>query len=353
VERAAGDNLNLPILKNILIKAENNRVSFSSTNLELAITHSLSGKIIENGHLTIPLHVFATIVNNLATERITLERKGFNLFVKTDNYEATIQGLNPEDFPLIPKISNTSNFIKINAGVFKEALNQTLTAAQFSDLRPEINGVLLKYGINSIKLAATDSFRLAERTILSDKFKSSFETGFEAIIPLKTAQEVARIMKSDEELSILPDENQILFQCGDQEVISRLIDGKFPDYEPIIPKTTATEIVVNRGEFLNGLKLAGVFAGRINDVRMKVGENNKFLEMHSADSALGENRYLVPIKINGPALSVAFNLRYLLDGLKPYNTEEVTFGLNGSDKPVVIKNAEDKTFFYILMPVKS
>lgn len=352
IEGAIRDNLNLPILKNILIKTEDNKINFSATNLELAITYKVSGKIIETGSTTIPLNILANIVNNLTTERITLENKNYNLLIKTDNYEATIQGLNPEDFPIIPQINHLNKFFKINSQIFKNTLLKVINSIQYSEIRPEINGALFNYQIDYLKLTGTDSFRLAEKTLAADQFKSNYEEGFEIILPLKTLQEVLRILPDDGELNIFINQNQILFKTEEQEIISRLIDGKFPDYQSIIPQETKTELIINRSELINALKLTGIFSGRVNEVKFKIGENKKFLEIYSADSALGENHYLLPAKITGPSQTVSFNCRYLLDGLKFLNEKEIILGLNSDNQPAVIKTPEDKTWFYILMPIK-
>lgn len=353
IEGTIGDNLSLPILKNILIKTEDNKINFSATNLELAITHRTPGKIIETGSATVPLNILTNIVNNLTSERITLENKNYNLLIKTDNYEATVQGLNPEDFPIIPQINRLDKFFKINSQIFKNALLKIINGIQYSEIRPEINGALFNYQIDYLKLTGTDSFRLAEKTIASDQFKSNFDESFEIILPLKTLQEVLGILPNDGELSIFVAQNQILFKTEEQEIISRLIDGKFPDYQSIIPQETKTELVINRSELIKALKLTGIFSGRVNEVKFKIGENKKFLEIYSADSALGENHYLLPAKITGPNLTVSFNCRYLLDGLKPLSDKEIVLGLNSDNQPAILKTPEDKTWFYILMPIKS
>jgi DNA polymerase-3 subunit beta len=353
LEGVIGDNLNLPILKNILIKTEDNKINFSATNLELAVIYRAAGKIIETGSLTVPLNIFANIINNLTSERITLENKNYNLLIKTDNYEATIQGLNPEDFPIIPKINHLDKFFKINSKIFKNTILKIINSIQYSEIRPEINGAFFNYQIDNLKLTGTDSFRLAEKTIAADKFKCNFEEGLEVILPLKTLQEILRIIPNDGELNIFINQNQVLFKTEELEIISRLIDGKFPDYQSIIPKETKTELVINRDELINALKLTGIFSGRVNEVKFKIGENKKFLEIYSADSALGENHYLLPAKITGPTLAVSFNCRYLLDGLKPLSEKEIILGLNSDNQPAIIKTPEDKTWFYVLMPIKS
>lgn len=350
---AVGDNLNLPILKNILIKSEDNKINFSATNLELAVSYQASGKIIEAGLSTIPLNVFSSIINNLTTERITLENKNYNLLIKTDNYEATIQGLNPEDFPIIPKINHSDRFIKINSSLLKSALLKIINSIQYSEIRPEINGCLFSCQIDYLKLTGTDSFRLSEKTIPADQFKSNFEEGFEIIIPLKTIQEILKIIPDDRELDIFINQNQILFKTEELEIISRLIDGKFPDYQSIIPQDLKSELVINKSELVNALKLTNIFSGRVNEIKLKIGENKKFLEIYSADNTVGENHYLLPAKINGHNLDISFNGRYLLDGLKSLEDKEIILGFNNDNQPAVIKSPADKNWFYILMPIRA
>ena len=210
VEKSISDSSNLPILKNVLLKVEDNKITLTSTNLELAIKHYVSGKIIEKGEVTIPFNVLSGIVKNLNVERVDLENKERDLLVKTDNYEALVQGQDVNDFPIIPSISNKEVFLNLKTETLKQALSQVIVATQYSDIRPEISGVYLACQNNRLKLVATDSFRLAEKTLSQDQFKSTLED-FEIIIPFKTAQEVLTII-TDSEVKIFIDPNQVLFR---------------------------------------------------------------------------------------------------------------------------------------------
>lgn len=353
VERSISDQSSLPILKNILIKTENNKTFILGTNLELAVTHLMAGKIFENGSVSIPFKIFTGLINNLPAERINLEKNNHNLIIKTDNYEAVIQGINSDDFPIIPKINTLQCSLKIKKSIFKDALLKVINAAQFSDLRPEISGILINYQIENIKLTATDSFRLAEKTIPDNQFSSNLNNSIKLIIPLKTAHEVIKTIGDDGDLEIFFDNNQILFKTEDLEIISRLIEGDYPDYQNIIPKDFVNELIINKNEFLNALKLANIFSGKNNDVKLKISENNKTLEVSSADAGLGENKYLIPIKSNGEPIGISFNLKYLIDGLKSYDSEQIILGLNNSNKPSIIKSEKNPLFFYILMPIRN
>jgi len=352
VERAVADNSNLPILKNVLLKTVDNKIRLSTTNLELAITKTISGKIIEEGGLTIPFSTFYNIVNNTEHERINLEKNENNFIFKTDNYEAKLQGLKEKDFPVIPKIEG-EDYIEINPVVFKKAISKVISAAQISEIRPEISGVLFDFKLTLMKFVATDSFRLAEKTLSDDKFKSTFKHSFKAIVPLKTIQEVVRVFNNDDLIRIYVDSNQILFKSNNLEIISRLIEGNYPDYEQIIPKSIETELSINKDYFSNAVKLVSTFSGKNNDVNL-AAKNQKTMEVYLANQYLGENNYLVPAKVKGPDFEgVSFNWRYLMDGLKVVDSSELIFGVNGNNKPAVIKSPTDSSYFYILMPIKA
>ncbi len=352
IERAANENTNLPILKNVLIKTFNNKIQLSATNLELAITKYISGKIIEDGSITVPLGTLLSIVHNTTNERINLEVDRNTLLFKTDNYDATIQGLPEEEFPIIPKLENTSTYLELESSSFKEGVLKVINSIQISEIRPEISGVLLDFQVTNFKFVGTDSFRLAEKTITESNFKSNFQRGFRIIIPLKTMQELLRIL-TEGPVRMYIDPNQILFKNDELEVISRLIDGTYPDYEQIIPKTLETEIYLERDHLVNAVKLVSTFSSKTNDVKISFSEGKKSLEVYSANQYLGENKYLIPVKSKGKSFNISFNWKYLLDGLKNFESKELVLGVNGDNRPSVLKNSADTSYFYILMPIKA
>jgi DNA polymerase-3 subunit beta len=349
-------NINLPILKNFLIETVDNKIKLSITNLELAVTCYISGKIIEKGALTVPFDIFFNIINNLSNERINLEAKSNNIIIKTDNYEAKIQGINKDEFPIIPQIINNKAYLEIPNEAIIESLNSVINSAQFSETRPELNGVLFNYQTDIIKLAATDSFRLSEKIIYNDKFNSTINNDFKLIIPSKTIQEVIKsfpLLSDGDKIFIYFDPNQVLFKTENIEIISRLINGEFPDYQPIIPKTTETELILNKDHLINALKLTGAFSQRLNEIKIIIKENAKSIEIYSSSQGLGENKYLIPTKTKGPAVEAVFNWRFLLEGVKPLKTEDMFMGLNGGNKPALIKSPQDGSYLYILMPIKA
>lgn len=351
VNRGIGENLNLPILKNVLIETENNNIKLTTTNLEIAVSYNISGKVIENGKFTAPMNIISNLINNIQNERLNIEKKGNKLEIKTDNYSAFINGLIADDFPITPKIKNKEEYLEIKAEVFKNALNQVLIAAQFSDLRPELNSVLFEFSLNNFKLAATDSFRLAEKTVNSEGFISTYKENFKILIPLKTAQELSRILKDGEVVKIYHDENQVLFKTEQLELLSRLLEGNFPDYNSIIPKKFGAEIVLNREEFINSLKLAGIFGSRSSEVVIGAQENKKVIEVVSSDQIIGENKYVLPAKVQGKPKETTFNWRYLADALRVLETEEIFLGIVSDNEPALLKSPGDSSYIYILKPI--
>ena len=212
IEKAVGENTNLPILKNILIEAENNTITFTATNLEIAISHRVAGKVIEDGKITVPLALFSSLIGNIQSDRLNFEKKENNLEIATDNYSAMINGMPADDFPITPKIKNTESYIEIKNVFLKEAIQQVTVASQYSDLRPELNSVLFNFSLESLVLASTDGFRLAEKSIPASAFRYKKERTVQDACAPPDRLEVARIMRDDEVVRIYQDENQVLVQ---------------------------------------------------------------------------------------------------------------------------------------------
>lgn len=346
-ERAVSNAGKLPILKNVLIKSLNGKIFLEATDLEIAVSCVVPGKVLEDGSITVPFSVLNSVVKNLTSERLTLESQNQSLRVITDNYEASIQGGEVSDFPIIPTVEENKNTIKLPAE-FISCLESVLPATQYSEIRPEISGIYFSYKDSVLTLAATDSFRLAEKKITNPELVSDFDS-IAFILPLKAAEEVLRVFMQNSEITAVIDESQVCFNSPGRKLTSRLVDGKFPDYQVIIPNKTETEVLGDRSEFLQAVKLVSSFSGKTNDVGVKL--NNKYLEFFSADSA-GSNSYKIAVKSKGENFEAVFNWRYLFDAFKMYNNEEVLIGVNSSDKPVCVKNPKDDSLIYIVMPIR-
>ena len=354
IGKVGSENLSLPILKNCLIETYDNKLKISATNLEVAVTSFISAKVTKDGELTVPLNIFTSIINNLQNERINLEAKDRNLKINTENYNAKIQGTKKEEFPIIPKIENSTEYLEIENSVLKESILSVISAAQTTGIKQELNGILFDFQFGFLKLAATDGFRLAEKTINEKQYKNSFDKKIKSIIPIKTIHELIRIIpENNNKIKIFFDDNQVLFQTDEFELISRIINSDFPDYEAIIPKTTTTEISLQKEQLANAIKLTGSFSDRMNEIKLIIRDNSKNIEIFSSNPALGENQYLIPAKIKGHPIEVVFNWKFLFDGIKNMETENIIIGFNGDNKPVVIKPNSETDYFYILMPIKT
>ncbi|MBI4193234.1 MAG: DNA polymerase III subunit beta [Candidatus Colwellbacteria bacterium] len=354
VERGVTETGTLPILKNILIRAEGTKVTFSATNLEIGITKTVPAKVIREGSISIPFATLKSIVVNIDAERIVVETDATTLTVSTDSYTARIQGIRAEDFPIIPTISTDTPALNMKASVLQGALADVVGAAQVSEIRPEISGVLLDAQVTVLTFVATDSFRLAQRKLYNRDFETTLTTGARIIIPLKAAHEVVRILPGDRTVEVFFDDTQVLFTTGDTRIVSRLIGGAYPDYEQIIPKGTDSELTIEREKLMSALKLVSSFAGRVNEVKVRLNEDGKTIEVHAAHQYAGENSYLVPVKATGEAFKeVEFNWRYLMDGVRAITSKHVVLGINSESKPSVITSPEDDAYLYIVMPIKS
>lgn len=343
-----GKNLTLPILNNVLLETEGGRLRIASTNLEIGLKTWTPGKTERTGAITCPAKILAGFVNNLPNKKIELEAKNNMLTVKCENYRANIKGLPADDFPIIPKIKEEP-ILEISTHILRESLAQVVGMASLSESRPEITGVLFRFEKNDLRLVATDSFRLAEKVIFKTGKKNPDQS---LIIPQRTAQELIRILAERSDMVKMQlGSNQVLFDSGDTQLISRLIDGQYPDYQQIIPTSFATQAVLDKDEFVNLIRIAGLFSSKINDIKL-VLQNNK-IEVFSQDQDLGENKAHMAAELKGKGLEVVFNYRYLLEGLANINAKQVFFGLNSVSSAGVFKPVGEDAYTFLVMPINS
>jgi DNA polymerase-3 subunit beta len=357
VERVIGKNLTLPILNNILLETDKNFLKLSSTDLEIGIRYWILSKIEEEGGITIPAKFFCNLINSFPNEKISFNTKDLLLEIEHKNYKATIKGFSKDEFPIIPEIKNEEQ-LEIDSNLFYSGLNQLVSIPALSQIRPEISGIYIFFGKHFIKLAATDSFRLAEKII---NYETPLEKEYSLIIPQKTGFELLQILsEKKQKLKIYFSPDQIMFELSMSEVkhpqvqlISRLIEGEYPNYQEIIPQKYETQIILPQEKFLNQIKIASLFSGKINDVKMKVDPKTETLEIFSQNPELGEQKSLISGKIKGEKQEISFNYKFLIDGLLNIKSSEVIFELNGEDGPGVLKPVGDTSYIYIVMPIKT
>ncbi len=352
ISNIIGKNLNLPILNNILLTIEKKRLRLISTDLEIAITHWTSAKVKKEGEITIPAKLLSDLINNLPNKKIEIKTKGDSLYIKCENFKSMIKGVDSKEFPIIPKIKGES-IVNVGASKLKQALGQVVNFTSLSDIRPEISGVLSKINSKEIKFIATDSFRLGEKTISLKGNK--IKTKKSVIIPFKTVQELIRILgeqDKEEIIEIIIEQNQILFKTPDTQLISRIIEGNYPNYEQLISKQFETTLILDKDEFLNTVRVTSLFSSKINDIRLKVVSKKSLVEIFAQDMEIGENVSELKGEIKGKEMEIVFNHKYLLDGLNNIDSNKVMLGLNGETNPGILKPVGDPSFIYVIMPIK-
>ena len=284
----------LPVLRNFLLETKNGTIALSSTDLEIGITHKVSAKVVEQGSVAIPYSIFSQIINNIASERINLETKNNTICIKTDNYNADIATAPKDDFPIIPSLKSSDKVeFTFPADVLIDAFSSVISACQISDIRPELSGILFTANDAEITFVATDSFRLAEKKILTKKVNGPAEGSFSYIIPLKTVQEIMRIFSGagNETITIAFDQNQVMISTPTTTLISRLIDGIFPEYQTIIPKDFETNATIEKEDLVSALKLSGSLANRLNEISFKVEKGNNTITIISSSKEFGQSTY--------------------------------------------------------------
>ncbi len=360
VESLTKKNINLPILSNLLIEAEKNFLKLSATNLENSIIWNVLAKTEKEGKICIPASFFKSLVNFIKSEKVSLNSNKGNLILKSQNKEETqIQGVDPNDFPIIPKIEK-KNSIEIEGEKIKEALEQIINIPSTSQLRPEISGIYFSFQKNKLYLVATDSFRLAEKVI---ELKNKAEKDFSFIIPQFTAKELISILSVKMgKIKIYFDSNQVMFEWvgeGDYPEIqfsSKLIEGEYPNYEEIIPKKHLVSLLIeDKDDFQNKIRKAGLFSGRISEVKITFNGDN--LEIFSQNTDVGMNKSYLPVKkqekTKEKEVKTSFNYKFLLDGLNNIKSSEVIFNFNNNEEPASLMPVGDESYNYIIMPIKS
>jgi DNA polymerase-3 subunit beta len=356
-EKITGKNLTLPILNNLLIEALPNLLKISSTDLEVGIEWWGHCKTEKEGSIAVPAKFISQLVGVLPEEKIDIKTKGNTLLIEGKNIKTQIKGFSSEEFPIIPKFLKDI-YIEMDGKKLKDGLISVVDMVSTSQVKPEISGVYFSFSKGSIKLVATDSFRLAEKTI-KDDFKNLFEKEINFILPQKTTRELINILpeEDDKKIRIYFSESQVMFETflpnsthPEINLVSRQIDGEYPSYEEIIPKTSKTKIILNKDEFVKQIKMAGLFGGKTNEVLIKVGENN--IEIKSQDDEIGESELSISAITEGDEAKVSFNYHFILDALTNIKSSEISFEMQGNDRPALIKPVGDASYLYVVMPIR-
>ncbi len=355
VGRVAQKNLSLPILSSVLLSSEKNFICLKATDLDIGIKWWVLSKVEREGKVACSLRVLQGLIDSLAAEKITLKGEDKKLWLETDDFKGQINCMDADEFPIIPEIEAKINF-SISAPMIIEGLSQVVETASTSLVKPEIAGVYFCFSGNYLKLVATDSFRLSEKTLYLEK-KTSEDFSF--ILPQRVCREIINIFSQEQgELKFSLSNSQVLVELMMAEtdhpkihVFARLIEGGYPDYQGLIPQEFRLKATLSKSDFIQKIKTVSLFSNKINEIKIKTTKQG--LEIEGQNPEVGESKTSLAAQIENPAeVEISFNWRFLVDGLNQIKEKDVVFCLSREDGPAVIRPKENENFLYLLMPLK-
>ncbi|MDH4135433.1 MAG: DNA polymerase III subunit beta [Anaerolineae bacterium] len=357
VGRAVATRSTLPVLSNVMLATDGSRLKLSATNLEIGIVCWIGAKVEEDGSITVPARLLTDFVNSLPPERIDMELtvRTQTLNLKCARFEANIKGIDAQEFPLIPTAGEDSK-ISLDPSMLRQMIDQVAFAAATDESRPILTGVLAKFQGEQLTLAAADGFRLSVRTAHLSEPTSEPIT---VIVPARALAELSRISGEQEqpiEVTITPARNQALFHMANVDLVSQLIEGNFPDYNQIIPKSYSTRTVVSTSDFLKAAKTANIFArDAANIVRLEIVPGGELapgrIALTATSAEVGDNVGEFDAVIEGQEMEIAFNAKYLIDVLSVVDAAQVALETTTASSPGVIKPVGSEDFTYVIMPM--
>ncbi len=359
VGHITGKNINLPVLGNVLIRAEKGGIQLNTTNLEISVNCTIRGKVDEDGEYSVPAKIFQDFVSLLPSGKVEFELKEGGLEVCSNEQETILRGMPASEFPLLPKLTKTQSF-NLKAADLRKAIGRVVFAVSMSESRPELSGVACFFNPTNnqgkVALVATDSYRLAEQVI------SCGEQGrtATAIVPAKAMSEVLRIITSykddiepPEDASFSLTDNQLVVTYGTVELTTRLIEASFPDYQNIIPSAFKTQAVLGRHDLQKAVKTASLFTRKeINDVHVSLDPENGSATIESSDEGTGKTKTVVKGEVTGEVNQVALNFKYVADGLAAFSADAIKLSVISPMSPVLLLPTEDEGYRYLVMPIR-
>ncbi len=355
VGRAVATRAVMPITNNVLIATEGSQLKLAATNLEIAISCWIPATIEKEGTVTIPARLVTDFVNSLPSGRIdmSLSPRSKSVELRCARHEAHISGLDPADFPAIPKITDGLN-VKIKPGDLRMAINQVVFAAASEESRPVLTGVHAEFEGEQLTLAAADGFRLAVHKVTLAK---GVDTRTAIIIPARSLNELTRLISEQEEpveLTVNSQKSQVLFRMKNVEMVSQLIQGTFPNYSQLIPKSYTTRAILNLSEFLRATKSASIFArdgSGIVRLQIMPRDGKGKIAISARAEEIGDNLGEVDATVEGEEAKIAFNSKYLMDVLGVLNKDQVALETTTSSSPGVIRPVTDESYVHVVMPM--
>ncbi|MBA7505669.1 Beta sliding clamp [subsurface metagenome] len=357
VGRAVATRSTLPITQNILLATEQSRLKLAATNLEMATTCWIGAKVEQDGAITIPARLLIDFVNSLPNDliEITLPTNSHTLELKSGRFQAHINGIDAEDFPPIPKISDgmTTN---IEAAALREGTTQVVFAAATEESRPVLTGINAEFEGEQLDLAAADGFRLAVHKMT---LVSPVDQKTTVIIPARSLNELNRLLGDQEEpVEIITNQqkSQILFRLKNAELVSQLIQGSFPNYSQVIPQSYSTRAVVDINEFLRVIKMSSIFARDASGiVRLVITPGAELtpgkITVSAQAEEIGGNVGEIDALADGEEAKIAFNVKYLSDVLSVLHQAQVALEVTTPSSPGVIRPIGVDNYVHVIMPM--
>jgi DNA polymerase-3 subunit beta len=357
VSRAvAARTATLPVLTHVLLATDGGRLKIAATNLELGINCWIGAKVEDEGAITVPARTFTELVSLLPSDRVDLELnvRTQALRVTCGHTDTNIKGIDAQEFPIIPAFQ-ADNAAYIDAAMLKRMISKVAFAAATDESRPMLTGVLTKFDGDTVIMAAADGFRLS---VCTGTLKEPVAEARSMLIPARAISEVARIVGEQEEpvaITMTPSHGQVLIHLQNTDVVAQLIEAKFPDYEPIIPKKFTTRTVVNTADLLKACRQAGIFARESSDtMRLHVspanGNPGQVTITAKADET-GDNLSQLDATAEGDEVEIAFNVKYLIDVLSVIDAPQIAIETTLPKSPGLIKPVGDATFLHVVMPM--
>ncbi|WP_322511889.1 DNA polymerase III subunit beta [Chloroflexus sp.] len=354
----AGKSSTLPVLSNVLLSTDEGRLKLTATNLEVGINRWIGAQVLHDGAVAVPAKLLADVVGGLPNDKVTLtlDGKTQTLRVECGRFVSNIKGVDADEFPSLPSVSARAPLVSLPAEVWREAIEQVAFAAASDESRPILTGVLVRTRDQQMTLVAADGFRLAMRVIAMPE---PVAHAVDCLIPARTLSELARIIGDTETevaMVYMPGGSHVLFHTENTEVVSRLIEGRFPDFERIIPQQYLTRTVLDSSELAKAVKLASFFAGASqNVVKLKIepaGEFGPGRVILSANSAeLGDNTSELDGSVTGEGGMIALNVKFLADAIAAVGSNQIAFEMQSAQSPAVFKPVGQDGYIHIVMPM--
>lgn len=346
--KIAGKHLTLPVLSCIYIEAlADNKLILKSTNLDLGVEIELKVKVSEKGILAVPAGVLLGVLSSIKDDNLVFESKDHNLKISSNKNSVVIKCMLYDDFPSIPKFKDSKS-IKINSRELISGFRSVWYSASNSNIKPELSSVYIYKGSDGLVFVSTDSFRLAEKKI-NTKIPDDFP---QTLIPYKNVVEIIRLFEDyNGDIDVIFEKNQAAFVVENMYVVSRLIDGSFPDYKQIIPKNFQTTATILKNDLVNSIKISNIFSDSLNQVKLNVDVKNKSLKIESKNSEVGEYNDQINTSVSGENIELNFNSRYIIDCIQSIPSDSLSLNFGGIGKPLLITGSTDKSFLYIVMPM--